>query len=719
MISQRRERLIVAGMLGLYLLLALAFSLGPIFEGPDEIEHYRFIRALAHTHMLPDPRTQPRSQYHQAPLYYAMLAPLALLADDADFPQIDGRLNPYYPYQIGIPGNDNKNLYLHTRAESFPYTASGTARAVHLIRLVSIALGACTILVSYAIFRLLWPDRPDRRLIALAVVAFTPQFLYLSSTINNDNLLYLTATLTLLLLLRVQRNGLSRREAVLLGGVLGIALLTKVSAVFLVLPLALAVGLNRRAWRHLLLVIATAVLIAGWWYVHNLVLYGDATLAWLSLSIWRTEAIRGGGLALDVGLGRLPYSYQTFWARFGQGAVPVNQLIYVFFDMLTVATVAGVLIWFVRHRRALPANVILVTVFGLTWLGVLIYYASTAWSGNQGRYLLPGIAAWGALIALGLDQWTPRCLKLPAALGGVAVLASIAAVAVFGYFLPAYRVSAVPANDPAARPLSLHFGGVAELIGMSPGQPTARPGETIRLSLYWRALRPTTTSIQTYVHIVDSDVVKRDSLPGTGNLLSTDWLPDETWAENYVIVIPPDAEGQIVHPLLAGLYDPAASSALPATNDNGDPVTPEIGRIAISGADRQAQETAPVAYRFGDRIALSAPQLTRSGDQIRVCLQWQSLAPVAEDYSVFLHVLSVDGSLAGQADFQPTGGRYPTGVWTPGDVINDCAAVDAPGLPPTGWRIALGLYNPLDNQRLPVQDDTGRALPDDTIILLR
>ncbi|MCC7449037.1 MAG: hypothetical protein IT324_16585, partial [Anaerolineae bacterium] len=121
-INPPRERLIVALTLVGYMLLALAFSLGPIFEGPDEVEHYRFIRAFIHTWSLPDPYTQVRAQYHQAPLYYWLTVPLALLTNDADFPQIDGRHNPYYPFEIGIPGNDNKNLFLHTRAEAFPYT---------------------------------------------------------------------------------------------------------------------------------------------------------------------------------------------------------------------------------------------------------------------------------------------------------------------------------------------------------------------------------------------------------------------------------------------------------------------------------------------------------------------------------------------------------------------------------------------------------------------
>jgi hypothetical protein len=129
MISQQRERQVVWAIVGAYVLLALAFSLGPIFEGPDEIEHYRFIRSLARTLSLPDPRSQVRAQYHQAPLYYALAAPLALLIADSDFTQIDGLLNPYYPYQLGIPGNDNKNLYCIRAPRAF-HTREAVWRAL-------------------------------------------------------------------------------------------------------------------------------------------------------------------------------------------------------------------------------------------------------------------------------------------------------------------------------------------------------------------------------------------------------------------------------------------------------------------------------------------------------------------------------------------------------------------------------------------------------------
>jgi hypothetical protein len=357
-------------------------------------------------------------------------------------------------------------------------------------------------------------------------------------------------------------------------------------------------------------------------------------------------------------------------------------------------------------------EILLLLVFGLSWLAALIYYASTAWSGNQGRYLLPGIAAWGALISLGLDQWTPRRLRAPVALSFVLILATVAAIAVFGYFLPSYRVSLV--TDVPNRPLSLQYGDVAQLVGLSPATPKAHPGDLIRITLYWRALRPARTSLLAYLHSADSAVVKRDSLPGTGNLLSTDWQPGQTWAEHYVVVIPPDAPPQSVYPLLAGLYDPAAAQNLPAVNADGKPVEPVIGRIAISGP---SQPFTPV-YKFGENIGLAQPQLRRDGDRLQVCMRWLSLAPVSQDYQVFVHVLVGDGKEPfAQADFPPQNGRYPTGAWAPGEAVDDCATLDVSRLPVSGWRVALGLYDLDSQQRLPVRDAKGNLLPDNRVLV--
>ncbi len=714
----RAEAWIVRGLIVWAAGLMLIFSLGPIFEGPDEIEHYRYIRTLAETHALPDPLGQFRGEYHQAPLYYLLNAPIALLVKGDDFAAIEARRNPYYGAWIDVPGNDNKNIYLHTRAEAFPYDGSGTARAVHLMRLLSVALGTITLIAGYAIFRRLWPADPVRRLLALGIIAFWPQFLYLSGTINNDNLLIALATITLWLLLRGLQDGLTTRGAAALGLALGALLLTKVSAGVIALPVGLALILmqtqDRRAWRRIALAGGIVLLVAGWWYLRNTIRYHDPAGTKAVLTTWKGEVIRPGKLALDIGLERAPFAYETLWARFGQGAVAAASWIYTVFDGLVIATGIGLLTVLFRRRmtRSVVQQGSVLVIFALVWIGALLYWACTAWSGNQGRYLLPGIAAWGALAGCGLDHLLPRRVKLPAALTGIALLGGVAVASLVTCFLPAYRPSAVP--DRIARPVTYRFEDTAELIGMSPANPKARPGEVIPLTLYWRALRPGAPTLQAYVHSVESDVVRRDSLPATGNLLASDWRAGQTWAERYVVQIPASAAPQTVYTLVAGLYDPVSGRTLEAVNARGETVAPVVGRIAINGP---AHALTPV-YRFGSGIGLAAPRLTRQGDQLEVCLSWLSLAATNVDYTVFVHVLGEDGQPVAQSDQQPRNGGYPTGAWRREETIDDCLTLDTPGLPPSGWRVELGLYA-LNDQgqavRLPVRDAHGQPVPNDAV----
>ncbi len=221
---------------------------------------------------------------------------------------------------------------------------------------------------------------------------------------------------------------------------------------------------------------------------------------------------------------------------------------------------------------------VVLIVFQLAWIGSVIFGATVAWNANQGRYLLPGMAVWGVVLAAGLDSWTPARWRMQITLSGSAVMAAVTAVSLFGYFLPAYQPLPVPPQ--IEKPLSYRFQDAAELIGMSPTAPQAYPGATITITLYWRAIRPTDSRLTVYLHSVDSNVVKRDSFPATGNLLSTEWLPGQTWAERYIIPIAANATPG-TFTLVAGLYDPAKQFTLPATDARGAEVTPVIGEITI------------------------------------------------------------------------------------------------------------------------------------------
>jgi len=263
-------------------------------------------------------------------------------------------------------------------------------------------------------------------------------------------------------------------------------------------------------------------------------------------------------------------------------------------------------------------------------------------------------------------------------------------------------------------PLAYTFEDVAELTGFSPANPTARPGDTITLTLTWRALRPADVQLQTYLHSVETNTVRRDSLPGTGNLLATDWRAGETWAEHYTVTVPADAPQQVVDLLVAGLYDPGTGRTLAALDGSGQPVTPVVGRIAING-DKQPSD--PVTI-FGGDIGLEPPQLTVDSGNASLCLRWVALDRPDRDYTVFVHVLAADGTFITGVDVPPRDGAYPTGVWARGEVIEDCITFDALPLPLAGWHVALGLYRPGDLQRLPARDAQGHALPDDSVVIV-
>jgi len=587
----RHERLVVAGIIAAFIALSIGFSLAPIFEGLDETAHYRFVRELVATGALPDPTQLPKAQYHQAPLYYFLAAPVLMLIPDDDFKTI-APINRSFGFDIAHTGNDNKNLRVHSRAEAFPYSASGTALAAHLMRLISIAIGAGTVIASYAIFRLLWPDRPATRLLALGLVAFWPQFVWMSSLISNDNLIFLLATLSLLLLLRQLRDGVTWQKALLLGIVLGAALLAKANGVFLAFPVGVAFLLERKAWKFAPLTLGVTLAIAGWWYVRNILLYNDISGMAVALEAWQGGPIPANQ-QWDALLTRTPFVYQTFWARFGNTSVPVGEGLYLFFDLLTLIASVGLVAVAVRAARKSPPRqdspsplgrgargegAIVLAVFQLSWIGSVAYGSMIAWNANQGRYLLPGVAVWGAMLALGVETWIPSAWRKRAAFSLSAVMASVTAISLFGYFLPAYRPLPLPLQIDA--PLAYRYPDAAELIGMSPARPQARPGETITITLYWRAIQPTPSRLTAYLHTVDSNMVKRDSLPATGNLLSTEWLPGQGWAERYIIPIPDDAAPG-VYTLIAGLYDPEANFTLPAFDASGSQQTPVIGELVI------------------------------------------------------------------------------------------------------------------------------------------
>jgi hypothetical protein len=184
---------VVVAILVLYVILATLYNFAnPLFEPPDEIHHYNFIRYLQQNSRLPVVDLDgPETEYHQAPLYYTIAAVItAPLPHEATLEPYAIR-NPFWAYEIGQVGRDNKNQYLHDASQQFPFRDAAVL-TMHLTRAISTLFGCGTLLLTYFLARC-FVSKP-MAVGALAVLAFMPNFLFTSSAMTNDGLTILIST---------------------------------------------------------------------------------------------------------------------------------------------------------------------------------------------------------------------------------------------------------------------------------------------------------------------------------------------------------------------------------------------------------------------------------------------------------------------------------------------------------------------------------------------
>ena len=211
------ERWLVGVLLGAYLGLALAYGLSsPLYEPTDELRHVRYVRHIAVYHSLPVQQAEgPRAQSHHPPLYYALGALVSGWVPVAQDVYYEPVVNPYWGYRLWEPSSDNKLQYIHGADERWPFR--GITLAVYLVRWMTTLLGAGAVYLTYCLAHELAPDQPPLALATAALVAFNPQFLYLSAAVNNDIPAALCGVAVLLVCARMLRRGPALRTDLALG----------------------------------------------------------------------------------------------------------------------------------------------------------------------------------------------------------------------------------------------------------------------------------------------------------------------------------------------------------------------------------------------------------------------------------------------------------------------------------------------------------------------
>jgi 4-amino-4-deoxy-L-arabinose transferase-like glycosyltransferase len=718
----------VVAILALFLGLAVFYNvITPLYESPDELQHAAMVVWLADGQRMPvldaeDPGPWMQ-EATQPPLYYLVVASLTGwlphdAADDLAKP------NPYA--SLGVPLRpDNKNRVLHDMdQERWPYRAG--VLSTHLMRLVSTLMALGTLWAIYRLGRITFPDRPGIALGMMGLVAFTPQFLFLSASINNDNLVILIASWVLVLLASwLSSPGLpSWLQVVTLGILLGLAALAKLSGVLL-WPLA-AGTMTWLAWRARnlrwlilagLAVLGLALALSGWWFVRNQILYGDITGTAVHLQVMgRTpRSLPYPWSAILAEFNGLRYS---FWALFGWFNVLAPDPFYWILDGLAILGLAGFVVFSIRSLRHSPRSTREIVVLLIVWLG-LVAVALLRWTimalASQGRLLYPAFAAIALILVVGWAELVPRRIRRPLGIAALAVWAVCAALIGAFVLRPAYalpeRYQSFDELGITPTPLQVRFEDCCQLVGYDlPGQPV-NPGDWVPLTLIWQALEPVEEDYGFYIHARTADgelVGQLDTFHGNGMYPTSQWRPGEIVVDTVQVPISFQAEGPAVIRLNVGLSDPATAKRLPAFAQDGTKVdTIFAGEVALTPAEwPRPQPDAPVDTVLGEQIRLSGVDLPQTevqpGDVVTVTLQWEALDWVAVDYTGFVHLVDLAGNEIAQADHPPLDGRYPTHLWSPGTVVWDPYRLELPeDLAEGSYELLGGLYYPGTLERLP------------------
>jgi len=124
---------------------------------------------------------------------------------------------------------------------------------------------------------------------------------------------------------------------------------------------------------------------------------------------------------------------------------------------------------------------------------------------------------------------------------------------------------------------------------------------------------------------------------------------------------------------------------------------------------------------FGGQVRLLGYELSRmklaAGEELHITLMWQAEMSVAENYTVFVHLLDESGQWRAGHDSQPDGGLRPMTTWLPGEVVADRHRITLPPDLAAGvYQVEAGIYLPATGARLPV---IGSEPPADRVLLSR
>ena len=127
-------------------------------------------------------------------------------------------------------------------------------------------------------------------------------------------------------------------------------------------------------------------------------------------------------------------------------------------------------------------------------------------------------------------------------------------------------------------PMEINLGDEVTFLGYDLSVTVVRPGDTLRLTLYWQARREIAGWYKVFTHLLnDEDRIwaQKDGVPVGGMRPTTGWVEGEIIVDEYELTVGPDASGGD-YVLEVGMYEEGTGMRLRVLNEGGQAVGDRI-----------------------------------------------------------------------------------------------------------------------------------------------
>jgi 4-amino-4-deoxy-L-arabinose transferase-like glycosyltransferase len=246
------------------------------------------------------------------------------------------------------------------------------------------------------------------------------------------------------------------------------------------------------------------------------------------------------------------------------------------------------------------------------------------------------------------------------------------------------------------------------LLGFTLGIEKSSTGESIPLTLYWRADEKPKSDYTFQIQF--GDTLSAPQPLANATYPTSQWSAGEVVRGQYLVQIPPDASAS------AGNLRLELSDG--ATKQSVDLQKPFV----VEKTDRTFVEPVPQVKQsanFNNVIAflgydLSAREV-KTGEPLTVTLYWKATGKMDKPYTVFVQLLGSAPPPQAQKDAQPLNGARPTQTWVQGEFLTDPYTLEIkPEVPPGQYTLLIGWYDAGDPTfaRVQVLDANGNGAGD-------